>query len=365
MSAKSSLATSMKSARTWLAVTASLLGACLVASFALFDNSMRFSSPAPDGPFSTAVREVLLTHAAAPPIAARIWHPARSPDPRPAVPIVLYAASWGGVRGENDVLLSRLASHGFVVIATDDVFHDPPSTIAEPSDEEVRKAPFRLSTADEFAAFPEIGLRRSRLGRRKLSEVLDRLARLGGEIGPLALDLRNVSVVGFSHGGAVAGAALAKDERVAAAVNLDGWVIGAEGMDIPAGKPLLSLYAEPVVRSGHLWPTPSSGWLTRMIHKDFEAQLELSRRSMAHSLLIAGAGHADFNDTLHEPRRWLQWRPWRRDMIGAGEMRKLLDEVVVAFLKSPVDLRSERGWMSAAERHARVRPLAPGDAIPE
>jgi dienelactone hydrolase len=337
------------------------LGAWLTLSFMMFVVTDNFSRPVPSGRYGAAVREVELKDPERGVVPARIWHPAvKDPVPSPT-PLVLYAASWGGLRNENDVMLSNLASHGFLVVATDDVFYDPPSPTTDPRDEAARKAPFRLGTSEEFAAFPETGLRRSRLGRRKLSLVLDALSADAGQLGSFAIDMTRVSVIGFSHGGVVAGGMLAKDARVSAAVNLDGWVIGAEGMDIPPDKAMLSLYGEPVVRSGHLWPAPSSNWIIRMIRKDFEAQLTLSKRSLARSMLIIGAGHADFNDTLHERRRWLQWRPWRREVIKASEMRRTVDHLLLAFLQSPKDTTSERSWAATAGQLAKVRPLADAD----
>ena len=57
---------------------------------------------------------------------------------------------WGS-RSESDVLLSDIASTGFVVAATDDVSRDLPDPAADPADEAVRAAPFRAFSAQDLA----------------------------------------------------------------------------------------------------------------------------------------------------------------------------------------------------------------------
>ncbi len=319
------------------------------------------SRPNPSGPFPVAVMELEPDRSSnLPPL--RIWRPLDRTADSHARPLVLYAASWGGLRDENDVLLADLASHGFVAVATDDVIHDAAQGQAtDARDEAARLSLFKLGSAQEFADFQDVGLRRARLGREKLARALDRLQAMPPDQSPARIDFARIAVVGFSHGGAVAGAALARDGRIRAAVNLDGWVIGTEGMQLAPDKPLLALYADPGF--SHSSSAGAEDWVMRMTRLDFSAQLRLSTRSAASIILIGGASHGDFNDTLYAPGRWLHWRPWRRRVIAVDEMRRALHGVVRAFLVSSLGDSPNADWRDLVATIPAMRELDARDGL--
>src|SRR3954471_17921716 len=156
------------------------------------------------GPLEVSVHELSLPNpgsAEAPPIAVRIWAPHAAEIAR-CYPLILYMPGWGGSRGESDVLLSDIASAGFVVAAADDIGRDKPDPAADPADELVRTGEFKGFSPEDIAAFPEMSERRTRLGYNKLAKLVDALTQLPSNAIPSRIDFSRIGVVGFSFGGA-------------------------------------------------------------------------------------------------------------------------------------------------------------------
>ncbi|WP_426528010.1 dienelactone hydrolase family protein [Bradyrhizobium sp. McL0615] len=282
------------------------------------------------GPLKVLVHELSLPSpgsAEAPPIAVRIWAPHAAEIAR-RYPLILYVPGWGGSRGESDVLLSDIASAGFVVAAADDISRDKPDPAADPADESVRTGEFKGFSPEDVAAFPEVSERRTRLGYNKLAKLVDALTQLPTNAIPSRIDFSRIGVVGFSFGGAVAAVTLARNPRVTAAVNLDGWVAhtaAAAGVS----RPLLALYAKI-----DLYPSPArvaTYYVTQLAREDFRALLALSRSSAAEVRLIDGVEHGDFTDARYASR-WKRWRPWRPMPIRSDRMRTILQAYLVPFL---------------------------------
>jgi dienelactone hydrolase len=281
------------------------------------------------GPLEVAVHELSLPDpgsAEGPPIEVRIWAP-QAADVTRRYPLIIYVPGWGGSRGESDVLLSDIASAGFVVAAADDVSRDPPDPAADPADEAVRTGTLRVFSPQDLAAFPETSERRTRLGYDKLAKLVDALTLLPPKAIPSTIDVSRIGVVGFSFGGAVAAVTLARDPRVAAAVNLDGWVV-----DTPAAaglsRPLLALYARLDLHPSPAWVSAPNYYETQLAREDFRVLLALSRSSAAEVRLIDGAEHGDFIDARYAGH-WKRWRPWR---IRPDRMRAIVEAYLTPFL---------------------------------
>lgn len=270
-------------------------------------------------------------------IAVRIWRPSQ-PVPRDAVkagasdrglPLVIYVPSWGGRRSENDVLLSTIASAGFIVVAMDDISHDRPDPATDSADETVRLAPFSMQTAQDYASFPTTSERRTRLGYDKLQRVLAALR--GGQPTTMleGADFSRIAVVGYSFGGAVAARALALDEALAAGVDLDGWVIhtpAAAGLK----RPFLAVYAS-LPSSERTW-SYRPNYETKIGWEDFGCLLALARSSGSDVFMVDGARHSDFSDQLYTEDLWRDWRPWAPRRIAPERMHAIIDTLLVQFL---------------------------------
>lgn len=153
------------------------------------------------------------------------------PDAAPAdgdFPVVLYSPGNGSTRFQNLDLVQRMVSAGYVVVGVDHpstaaslTFADGSTTVA------TAEPPTAGGTEDDI-----IDIR-----AEDLSFVLDQLSDLDH------LDLSRVAAVGHSYGGATAGEAAARDDRIDAVVAMDGTMWGSTIFDTGLHVPLLYVQA--------------------------------------------------------------------------------------------------------------------------
>jgi hypothetical protein len=170
--------------------------------------------------------------AAGPPVLgwlARLRHPTWAPAHHGAplrlgtskLPFITYVPDSDRNRVDNTFTLANLASHGFVLAAIVDPFHITASHAME-----------QATTDEAGGARPDAVLCEHRLlyGVRTASALLDALQTLesDGRGGGWSerLDLRQVGILGYGLGGAVAAATTLADSRYVVAANLDGLMCG-------------------------------------------------------------------------------------------------------------------------------------------
>ncbi len=189
---------------------------------------------------------------------------AASPDP---YPIIIYAHGLGdregrGARTENTALAQELASHGYVVIAMD---HNDTYATVLPTD--------RLILGGNAWSF---NFPNDRL--KDVSFLLDQLQQwnAGDPVFQGRLDLQRIGIVGWSFGGGTALGACHQEERLKAAVFLDGYLVSFSSI-VSKGltKPFLNMNA-------------SGGG-------DHETLFNKSPKD-AYLLSIKGAAHESFTD---------------------------------------------------------------------
>ncbi|MGW1994557.1 alpha/beta hydrolase [Embleya sp. NPDC001921] len=252
-------------------------------------------------------------------------------------PVLLYSPGGGDPRGTGTGLAEELASRGYVVVSVD---HPGDAAVVEfpvdmaGRDDRVRWTVFR------FDPRTDPGMFRTAIATRIADTrfVLDRLAVLaaGGNPDPTgaplpdglhrALDLRRVGVYGHSAGGTTAAGTMYEDRRVAAAVNLEGY------LDHPSPAP---------GREGELYP--------------------IARDGTDRPLLLVGTD--GFTDQRNLDRSWSALlansrRPVPRRRITHAAHQVFTDHAVIA------PRLQAWGLMPVADRISLIGAIEPADSVP-
>jgi len=235
-------------------------------------------------------------------------------------PVLLYVPSWGGERAQNTSLAQSLASHGFIVVAMDDLYP------ARPMD---------LSSGEAYRESLQWAAQKARLQAASAQKVLDALAAWDTDDPTRRftshLDLEHVGAFGFSFGGATAAELARIDPRVRAAVNMDGWLFG-DAADLGVPKPFLILSGTEVSPgpddASRL--TPSQYYSASLDRADEKRVIAGLRRYGGYLLTIEDAGHTDFCDAALLPSI-------RHTGFGAIDGRRaarIIERYVTAFFES-------------------------------
>ncbi|MBV8438470.1 MAG: hypothetical protein JOY95_13255 [Silvibacterium sp.] len=313
-----------------------------------------FRLPAPTGPYplGTRILQIRTDGASGRDVVVQLWYPAspshqsfasyrrreettrsssyqavlptnsrlNAPVASGMFPVLLFSPAWGGRRTQNTYLVEDLASHGFVVAAIDHPGNSGPTLY-----EDGHVGQPATGDAMDFAtlSLEEIkGHGARELERQTTDEigVLSALAHMNQNAGdPLyqRLDLNRVGALGHSFGGAVAAEAALKDERIKAALDLDGSLFGQvqrEGLPKPFMFITEPVYAAP--------PEPSAADL---INDALNASdLEAIKKFGAYRIFLHGSTHESFTDhSLFSPLTRLS---------GAGTIPKNREcEIVRAY----------------------------------
>jgi len=179
--------------------------------------------PAPSGPRAVGQIEFTLKDSRGQSLPVTIWYPAAASAPNAPLeaptpaPVILYSPGWAGTRTQSSIQVENLASHGFVVVACDDLSTNTSFDLASDA---------AMATTIERAGRDVVG----QAGR--LLEVLRALATGQPALLDGRLDLTRVGVLGYSMGGAAGLAAALQDPRIAAVMSLDGGLFGPPATEI-------------------------------------------------------------------------------------------------------------------------------------
>ncbi len=152
-------------------------------------------------------------------------------------PVVLFSPGLGLVTEGFTTLLEDLASHGYVVVAIDHPYVSGPTVLAS-GEVALTLAP----PADQFNAHVEAALATMVADQRQVLDWLQAQNQPGsGSVLAGHLDLSRIGAYGHSIGGATALQAARADDRIRAAIDIDGTVFG--GLDGAWQKPLMFVLA--------------------------------------------------------------------------------------------------------------------------
>lgn len=249
------------------------------------------------------------------------WAPAHHGAPlKPAkakFPLITYVPDADGHHDDNTFTLANLASHGFVLAAIDDPFHNGAASGGA-----------EAAVGENDALYEH----RVRIGAKTASVLLDALQGLRPEDpgGAWAgrLNLKQVGILGYAMGGAVAAQTTLVDDRYVVAARLDGSIAGeARVVRVPY---LLMLSDVPTPTTDE----PSAAGEPR------ESPLKLGEFRRAHRQAalpeshvfeIAGTTREHFSDRLIFPSRRLFWQ---RRLATYKRVRAIIDSYTVAFFST-------------------------------
>jgi dienelactone hydrolase len=279
-------------------------------------------------------------------------------------PILLYAPGNGGVKTDNASTAAEMASHGYIVVAIDDIDRSPgamyPLTFDFSSAEAIKDT---LRTAD----------RKVRRQAERALMALDRLEACtnAGWRGRVRFD--RVGFFGFSFGGATAAEAATFDPRVAAAANLDGWLFGRAA----AGefeKPYMVILIEDDVFPPAA-QLQSSDFIIRssaaLTGRDMRKEIKLANRSHGFGFRIPNARHENLSDRAFSRalfKSWLVVNPYRIKSIRDAYLLAffdtyLRDRAASLLMQSPSPfgeveiLKGNQYWLNEAAKSAAHSPL--------
>lgn len=287
----------------------SLLGVVVVASALLAAYArVRGELPLPSGRHAVVQRQISVSSSAGP-LRLYVYFPAEAA--RGEVPLILFAQGWGGEAGANPLLLAEFASHGYLVVAFDDIARDPRQKFETEAEYGDRTARFDDSNDERYRKSMRAGERRLAWQVTRARVVLDAVLDAGrrDEAPFRILDPARVGFAGFSFGGAVAAEAARVDARVRAAVNLDGSLFGesarqgvelpyllvSSSQNFPPAKDLVS--SRDSVRINAEWSRADQAIHAQSLGKPGFRWFEVMRSR--HMDLTDALFHADLRDALH------------------------------------------------------------------
>jgi dienelactone hydrolase len=267
----------------------------------------------------------LLSEPATPVTCSRVMHDRRLSDTRSQIPILLYAPWNGGVKDDNASTAAELASHGYVVIAIDDIDRDPrPPTTPDDG----QPLTFDTSSAEAFKTTLRIGDRKVRRQAEKALAALNRLKTCTNADWRARIQFDRVGFFGFSLGGATAAEAGTFDPRVVAVANLDGWLFGRAAFGA-LDKPYMVILCEhsvfPVPRQLQS-SNPNKRFEAALTARDLREETRLANRPGGFGFRVLECFHENLSDEVFKGRFFMAWL-----LTNPYRVKAIRDAYLLAF----------------------------------
>ncbi len=218
-------------------------------------------------------------------------------------PVLIFSPSSGGFRSQNTFEVEELASQGYIVVGMDHPFSS--SRVVFPDGRIDYSLPW-VDTGSQ-AAFEESTRKVELMLEDHVADarfVLDEMGRWNrpesNEVLAGRMNLTRVGAFGHSFGGALAASLCVADPRVAAGINMDGWMFGPpEKGGVP--KPFFFMYSGEGRMPDRAGIEKLSGDERIEAEKnlmDWEAMETSLERFGGYRLTVLGSGHANFSDLV-------------------------------------------------------------------
>jgi len=239
-------------------------------------------------------------------------------------PLVLFSHGIWGMRFQNTAQFEALASRGYIVASLDHAY-DASLTLFKDG----TIADFRSGYEGELSEEKFWALRNPQL-RTRVSDIRFMIDTIGSEQSQGAevwsvVNMERIGVFGHSYGGATSLIASIQDERIDAAIALDGWMIPVplDVIERGSNKPFYYIGRES-------WPDPLN-------YQQLNKFLEKSSNQL--TMFLAGTEHFDYSDApLFSP--YMQTFGLS-GVIPAKELAKKLEDEIVGFFDNHLNHESK------------------------
>jgi predicted dienelactone hydrolase len=239
-------------------------------------------------------------------------------------PLVLFSHGIWGMRFQNTAQFEALASRGYIVVSVDHAYDASLTLFKDGTIADFRSGYEGELSEEEFWALrnPQLQTRVSDI--RFMIDTIGVKQLKGGELWSV-VDMERIGVFGHSYGGATSLIASVQDERIDAAIALDGWMIPIplDVIDRGSDKPFYYIGRE--------------SWADPLNYQQLNKFLK--RSSNQSTLFLTGTKHFDFSDTpLFSP--YMQTFGLS-GVIPAEELAKKLENEIVGFFDNHLNHESE------------------------
>jgi len=239
-------------------------------------------------------------------------------------PLVLFSHGIWGMRFQNTAQFEALASRGYIVASVDHAY-DASLTLFKDG----TIADFRSGYEGELSEEEFWALRNPQL-RTRVSDIRFMIDTIGAEQSQGAevwsvVNMEHIGVFGHSYGGSTSLIASIQDERIDAAIALDGWMIPVplDVIERGSNKPFYYIGRES-------WPDPLN---YQQLNKFLE------RSSNQSTMFLPGTKHFDYSDApLFSP--YMQTFGLA-GVIPAKDLAKKIEDEIVGFFDNHLNHESK------------------------
>ena len=239
-------------------------------------------------------------------------------------PLVLFSHGIWGMRFQNTAQFEALASRGYIVASVDHAYDASLTLFKDGTIADFRSGYEGELSEEEFWALrnPQLKTRVSDI--RFMIDTIGIKKHKGDEVWSV-VDMEHIGVFGHSYGGATSLIASIQDERIDAAIALDGWMIPVplDIIDRGSDKPFYYIGRES-------WPDPLN---YQQLNKFLDSSSSQS------TLFLKGTEHFDYSDApLFSP--YMQTLGLSGE-IPANELAKKLEDEIVGFFDHHLNYESK------------------------